>query len=148
MARAKPPAPTAHSPDDIELEFYAAMRRGDVDRLLALWSDDEEICCVHPGGSRLVGAAAIRASFAALFANGSIDAEPHEVRRLESHSSAVHSLVERVRAKTASGERFAWAVATNFYLKSAHGWRLVAHHASPGTAAAEQEIAELASTLH
>ena len=98
-----------------------------------LWSDDDEICCIHPGGARLVGAAAIRASFEAMFGNGTIDAEPHRVRRLESHSSAVHSVLERIRVMTPEGEQFAWVVATNVYLKSAQGWRLVAHHASPGT---------------
>ncbi len=34
MARRKPPAPTLVSADDIELELYEAMRRGDVDRLM------------------------------------------------------------------------------------------------------------------
>ncbi|MEO6896242.1 MAG: nuclear transport factor 2 family protein, partial [Caldimonas sp.] len=100
MARPKPPAPTASSPDDIELEFYDAMRRGDVDRLMELWSDDDEICCVHPGGERLLGASAIRASFEAIFGNGAIDAEPQRVHRLESHSSALHSVVERIRVAT------------------------------------------------
>ncbi len=148
MARPKPPAPTASSPDDIELELYGAMRRGDIDRLMELWSDDDEICCVHPGGERLLGAAAIRASFEAMFGNVTIDAEPLRVRRLESHSSAVHSVIERIRVATAEGERFAWAVATNVYLKSALGWRLVAHHASPGSANEVVDTAEAASTLH
>ena len=148
MARPKPPAPTAASPDDIERELYDAMRSGDLDRLMELWSDDDEICCVHPGGERLVGAAAIRASFEAMFGNGTIDAEPHRVRRLESHSSAVHSVIERIRVATAEGDRFAWVVATNVYLKSAQGWRLVAHHASPGSADEASDSAEAASTLH
>ncbi len=148
MARPKPPAPTASSPDDIELELYDAMRRGDLDRLMELWSDDDEICCVHPGGERLLGSSAIRASFEAMFGNGSIDVEPHRVRRIESHSSAVHSVVERIRVATADGERFAWVVATNVYLKSARGWRLVAHHASPGSAEESVESVEAASTLH
>jgi ketosteroid isomerase-like protein len=148
MARPKPPAPTLASPDDIELELYEAMRRGDIERLMAVWSDDDEICCVHPGGARLVGVAAIRASFEAMFANGTIDAEPHRVRRLESHSSAIHSVLERVRVATPEGEQFAWVVATNVYLKSSHGWRLVAHHASPGSADEVHDIAETASILH
>ena len=100
MARRKPPAPTLASADDIELALYESMRRGDVERLMALWSDDDEICCIHPGGERLLGAAAIRASFEAMFGNGAIDAEPHRVRRLESHSSAVHSVLERIRVTT------------------------------------------------
>jgi ketosteroid isomerase-like protein len=148
MARTKPPALTLASADDIERALYEAMRRGDVERLMALWSDDDEICCIHPGGERLVGAAAIRASFEAIFGNGAIDAEPQRVRRLQSHSSAVHSVLERIRVKSDDGEQFAWAVATNVYLKSSQGWRLVAHHASPGSAAEAQESAEAGSTLH
>jgi ketosteroid isomerase-like protein len=148
MARPKPPAPTLTSPDDIELELYEAMRRGDIERLMAVWSDDDEICCVHPGGSRLVGVAAIRASFEAMFGNGTIDAEPHRVRRLESHSSAIHSVLERIRVATPEGEQFAWVVATNVYLKSSQGWRLVAHHASPGSADEAHDTVEAASTLH
>ncbi len=148
MPRRKPPAPTLVSADDIELELYEAMRRGDIERLMGLWSDDDEICCIHPGGARLVGAAAIRASFEAMLGKGAIDAEPHRVRRLESHSSAVHSVLERVRVMTTEGERFAWVVATNVYLKSSQGWRLVAHHASPGTAVEEPDSSEPVSTLH
>ena len=148
MARPKPPAPATLSPDDIELELYEAMRRGDVERLMAVWSDDDEICCVHPGGERLVGATAIRASFEAMFGHGTIDAEPHRVRRIESHSTAVHSVIEKIRVATSDGERFAWATATNVYLKSARGWRLVAHHASPGSAEEATDVAEAGSTLH
>ena len=148
MARPKPPAPTSTSADDIEIALYEAMRRGDLDGLMSLWSDDDEICCIHPGGKRLVGAPAIRASFEAIFGNGAIDAEPHRVRRLESHSSAVHSVLERIRVRTAQGEQFAWVVTTNVYLKSADGWKLVAHHASPGTAVEASDTVEPTSTLH
>jgi ketosteroid isomerase-like protein len=148
MRRQKPPALVTGSADDVEAEFYEALQRGDIDRLMALWSDDEEIACVHPGGPRLVGAAAIRASFDAMFANGAIDARPQRVRRLDAHSTAVHSVLERIGVLTAEGEGVAWVVATNVYLKSAQGWRLVAHHASPGTTAEMQDVAEAASTLH
>ena len=148
MRRPKPPAPLIGSADDVEVEFYEALQRGDIDRLMALWSDDDEISCVHPGGRRLVGAVAIRAAFDAMFAHGAIDARPEKVRRLDTHSTAVHSVLERIRVMSPEGERFAWVVATNVYLKAAQGWRLVAHHASPGTASEVQDIAETASILH
>ncbi len=148
MRRPKPPAPSIGSADDVEVEFYDALRRGDIDRLMALWSDDDEISCVHPGGPRLVGAVAIRASFDAMFAVGAIDARPEKVRRLDSHSTAVHSVLERVRVMGPDGESHAWVVATNVYLKVAQGWRLVAHHASPGTASEVQDTAESAAMLH
>jgi ketosteroid isomerase-like protein len=60
----------------------------------------------------------------------------------------VHSVLERIRVRSAKGEQFAWVVATNVYLKSADGWKLVAHHASPGTAVEMQDTGEPASTLH
>ena len=148
MRRTKPPAPQTGSADDVEVEFYEALQRGDIERLMGLWSDDDEISCVHPGGPRLVGALAIRASFEAMFANGTIDARPEKVRRLDTHSTAVHSVLERVRVLGPQGEAFAWVVATNVYVKTALGWRLAAHHASPGTPSEVQEIVEAASILH
>ena len=146
-ARPKNMAPLA-SPDEIEQQFYEALQRGDIDRLMAVWSDDEDISCVHPGGPRLVGAAAIRAAFDSMFANGTIDARPEKVRRLQTHSCAVHSALEQVRVMTAEGPQSAWVVATNVYVKGAQGWRLVAHHASPGSPREVQELAEAASVLH
>ena len=149
MPRVKPPPPAVMGdPDDIEAQFYEALQRGDIDRLMSVWSDDDEIACVHPGGGRLIGAAAIRASFEAIFSNGSVNAQPEKVRRVLSLSSAVHSVLERVEVMGSKGPQSAWVVATNVYLKGALGWRMVAHHASPGTPQEVQEIIETASTLH
>ena len=47
-----------------------------------------------------------------------------------------------------TNDGFAWVVATNVYLKSSQGWRLVAHHASPGTPVEAHDQPEAASTLH
>jgi ketosteroid isomerase-like protein len=147
MARSRPAPPLA-PPDEIEQQFYEALQRGDIDRLMAVWSDDEEISCVHPGGPRVVGAAAIRSAFEAIFANGAVNARPEKVRRLLTHSSAVHSVLEHIQIMTTEGPQSAWVVATNVYLKGAQGWRLVAHHASPGSPREMQEIVEAASVLH
>jgi len=148
MVRPRSPAALFGSPDDIEAQFYEALQRGDLDRLMALWSDDDDIACVHPGGPRLLGAAAIRASFESIFANGAIHVVPEKVRRVTSLASAVHSVLERVQVMAPDGPHSAWVIATNVYLKGAQGWRLVAHHASPGTPQEVQEIIEAASTLH
>ena len=115
---------------------------------MAVWSDDEEITCVHPGGPRVVGAAAIRSAFEAIFANGAVNARPEKVRRLQTLSCSVHSVLEQVHLMTPQGPQTAWVVATNVYLKTAQGWRLVSHHASPGSPREMQEIIEAASTLH
>ena len=132
--------------DDVEVEFYEALQRGDIERLMGLWSDDDEISCVHPGGPRLVGAVAIRASFEAMFANG---ARSTRGRRRCAGSTPTRPRCTACSSGSASfgpdGETFAWVVATNVYVKATRGWRLVAHHASPGTASEVPEIAETAS---
>ena len=133
--------------DDTEAAFYEALQSGDIDKLMACWADEDEIVCVHPGGPRLVGAAAIRATFDAMFANGRISAWPERVRRIEAMASSVHNLIERIEVLTPEGPREAFVTATNVYHKTAQGWRLVAHHASPGTVQDLQEPAS-AQTLH
>ena len=136
------------SPDDVEAQFYEALQQADLDKLMAVWSDDDDIACVHPGGPRVAGPAAIRASFEAIFANGAIPLQPQRVRRLQSLGCAVHHVTERVTLADANGERSAWVLATNVYVKTAQGWRMVAHHASPGGEQAEPASGETASTLH
>jgi uncharacterized protein (TIGR02246 family) len=148
MPRPKPPPAPPATPDEIEAQFYEALQRADLDALMAVWSDEDDIVCVHPGGPRVVGAAAIRAAFEGIFGNGAIDAQPQKVRRLQTLSCAVHSVLERVRVLTDEGPQSAWVVATNVYVKTGHGWRMAAHHASPGSPREVQDIVESASVLH
>jgi uncharacterized protein (TIGR02246 family) len=136
------------TPDDVEAQFYEALQQADLGKLMAVWSDDDEIACVHPGGPRLMGHAAIRASFEAIFANGAIALQPQGVRRLQALGCAVHHLVERVTRVDAQGQRRAWVLATNVYIKTAQGWRMVAHHASPGEEPAEPMPGVAPATLH
>jgi hypothetical protein len=64
------------------------------------------------------------------------------------HDSAVHSLVERIQVMTDEGPQMAWVLATNVYVKTTLGWRLVSHHASPGTDQELPEVGETPSVLH
>ena len=136
------------TPQDIEAQFYEALQRGDIEALMAVWSDDEDIVCVHPGGPRIVGAAAIRATFDSIFANGPISVHPEKLRTVNTGHCAVHNLMERVDISTDEGPNTAWVIATNVYIKTDQGWRLVAHHASPGSPRELQEVTEAPSVLH
>ena len=135
------------SADDIEAAFCEAVQAGDIEQLMACWADEDDIVCVHPGGPRLVGAAAIRAAFEAMFANGAVRAHPERLRKVESLGAALHNVLERVDLVTAEGTQHAWVVATNVYFKTAQGWRLVAHHASPGRSEVA-EVSQPAQLLH
>jgi ketosteroid isomerase-like protein len=135
--------------DDIEAAFYDALQRGDIDRLMACWADEDEIFCIHPGGPRVVGATAIRATFEAMFTDGgSVRAWPERARKIVAVGCAVHNVLERVEVIAPAGPTVAWVIATNVYHRTAQGWRLVAHHASPGTTSEIQEVSDAPSVLH
>lgn len=148
IGRMRKPKLPPGSADDTEAAFYDALQHADIERLMACWADEDDIVCVHPGGPRLVGHAAVRAAFEAMFANGSVQAHPEKVRRLDAGGCSVHSLVERVTMMTDDGMQHAWVVATNVYAKTAQGWRMVAHHASAGSRTEPLEAINTPPVLH
>ena len=148
MRKPKPSPVIASSADDTEAAFYEALQSGNIDKLMACWGDDDDIVCVHPGGARLLGPAAIRNAFDAMFANGAIRAQPVKVRKLQAMSASVHSVLERIEVLTKDGPRHAHVLATNVYHLTAQGWRMVAHHASPGTPNEVREVSDSPVVLH
>ena len=149
MSKAKLQAATVGgSASELEAAFYDALQSADIEKLMACWADEDDVVCVHPGGTRLVGLGAIRSAFEALFSNGSIRATPERVRSVDSLASSVHSVVERIEVMTPQGPQQAYVIATNIYHKTAQGWRLVAHHASPGTLNEVHEANDTPQVLH
>ena len=138
----------AGSADDVEAAFYEALQTGNIEQLMACWAHEDEVVCVHPGGPRLVGTGAIRAAFESMFANGTIQVHAHSVRKIESLTSVVHNVVERVELLLPDGPKHASVVATNVYHRTPQGWRIVAHHASPGTPQELQEGQDAPQVLH
>lgn len=134
--------------DETEASFYEAMQAGDLDRMMQVWADEEDIACVHPGGPRVVGTVAVRAAFEAVFASGPVHIGIEHVRRLETAVCAVHHVTEKVQAVGPEGMRTAFVMATNVFLRTAQGWRMVAHHASPGMAQDLPDISEPRGVLH
>ncbi|MFZ2388277.1 MAG: nuclear transport factor 2 family protein [Polaromonas sp.] len=148
MRKPKDPSARPGNADDTEAAFYEALQGGDIEKLMACWGDEEEIVCVHPGGARLVGPAAIRSAFDAMFSNGSIRAQPLKVHKVDALGSSVHSVLERIDVLTEEGPQHAYVMATNVYHQTAQGWRMMVHHASPGTSHDLREISEAPLVLH
>lgn len=142
------PLPNDTGVDDVELAFYEALQQGDVAALMDCWTDDEEPVCVHPGGPRLLGAPAIRESFAAMFAHGPIAVRFAVLHRATWGQTAVHSVVETVDLPTDDGVLQAVVAATNVYVRTPKGWRLAVHHASPGSRREPDPLAGHSTTLH
>lgn len=146
---AKLQAAMGGTPDDVEVAFYEALQSADIEKLMACWADEDDIACIHPGGPRVVGAGAIRAAFEAMFAHGgSIQARAEHIRRIDALASAVHHVLEKVEVLTPEGAAQAYVLATNVYHKTPQGWRMVVHHASPGTQGEAQEFNQAPQVLH
>lgn len=148
MRKPKAPIASAATVDDVEAAFYEALQLGDIDKLMACWGDEDEIVCVQPGGTRLLGPVAIRGAFDTMFSNGSIRAQAVRARKLDTLSASVHSVLERIEVLTGEGPRHAYVIATNVYHLTAKGWRMVAHHASPGTENELHDESEIPQVLH
>ncbi len=134
---AKPRSPSIlTSPQDAAIAFYQAFEARDVEMMMATWAEDEDIVCVHPGGPRLVGYDAVRAGWEHLFAgNAKLSFRLDEIVVIETVGLALQSTVENVTVGDESTPRGA-AIATNIFLRTPSGWRIVVHHASPAPAIA------------
>ena len=116
---------------DAEAAFYEALEAGDLEAMMEVWAEDEEVVCVHPGGPRLSGYDQVREGWAQLFGPG---------QRFKVHLSnqavfssmmlAVHSVHENILVQGEQRPRLPIA-ATNVYLRTGNGWRMVLHHGSP-----------------
>jgi ketosteroid isomerase-like protein len=131
--------PIFTTPADAALAFYQAFEAGDVDTMMATWAEDEEIVCVHPGGARLTGYAAVRAGWEQLFASGTrLVFRLEQVVLIETVGLAVQSAVEHVTMNN-NGEEHGSALCTNVLLRTPLGWRMVMHHASPASPSSDNE---------
>lgn len=142
MSLQKPIFSTAQ---DAEAAFYEALERSDLEGMMAVWAEDEEIVCVHPGGPRLAGYAAIREAWQRIFDRGTrLSIRVVHQSHLRTPFVAVHSLMEYVTIRESDTAR-APVVTTNIYMRGPLGWRLVMHHASPVPPDAPQDVPK---TLH
>ena len=127
------------SPQDAESAFYDALSKADLDAMMAVWADDDDIYCVHPNGARIAGVEQVRESWRKIFSSGqTMRFHLRDQQYVQGMMLSVHSVYEHI---TVTGEPRSRGpvVATNVYLRTERGWRMVAHHASPAPATAAVE---------
>ena len=108
--------------------FYSAFEARDLDAMSKLWEHSDRVVCTHPGWASLRGWGQVAASFFALFQNS-----PHLQFILTKESAEVvgdtawvtvdENILQSTSAMTVA--------ALNLFVRTADGWRMVAHHASP-----------------
>ena len=127
------------SPEDAEEAFYDAIGRADLDTLMSVWSEDDEIVCIHPTGQRLSGHAAIRESWRVIFYNNSrFRVHVRHRTHWKGVLHVVHTVIETLYLgddATPHGPM----LSTNIYQRGANGWRLILRHTSAGAETQETE---------
>jgi ketosteroid isomerase-like protein len=138
------------TPGDCEAAFYDAFERADLNLMMAVWADDPDIVCIHPQGPRLAGLAAIRESFTEIFSHGpNAQLKISEWRKHTGQTLSIHCVYESFSVREQPGaapQTVPPVLATNAYLLTPHGWRMILHHASlspQGTTAEEQGVARI-----
>jgi ketosteroid isomerase-like protein len=119
------------TPEEAATAFYEAFARADPDAMMKAWAEDEDIVCVHPGAMPLVGFAAVRAAWQSVFSSSpAMRVELHQELWQTSATMATQTVVEWIRFPQDAQAR-GGVVATNTFIRTINGWRMLGHHGSP-----------------
>lgn len=122
--------PIYTTPTDVAQAFYQAFEARNLDAMMAVWAEDEEVVCVHPGSARLVGYDAIRHGWEQLFNSGQrLSFRLDQVVMVETVGLATHSAIEHITVLS-DNNATGTAICTNVFVRTPHGWRMVLHHSS------------------
>jgi ketosteroid isomerase-like protein len=112
--------------------FYRALETLDLAAMERVWAHEPWVRCVHPGWEVLVGWPAVRKSWEQIFANtGWIRVTPTELDVRSFGELGLVACAENITTTREGDVGLAVAQATNVYRRTAEGWRMVHHHASP-----------------
>ncbi len=104
-----------------------------------------------PGGPRLTGFASVKSSWTSILANGPLHARCTLAKSLETPTVALHNVIEEVVVGSGPKQEVVRVLATNVYVKTPAGWKMVLHHASSapgGAVGAASEARESHGVLH
>lgn len=122
--------PIYTSAAEAEAAFYEALTQSDLDAMMSVWSDEEVIVCIHPGGQRIVGRESVREVWRQMLSSAArLQIDVTQAVVSSNAMVAVHSVFEDIRLE-GQALRAPAIAATNVYMHSARGWRMVMHHAS------------------
>ena len=114
--------------------FYAAMNSLDIDEMDAIWTDDAQAVCVHPGRNAIIGYEHIRESWEAIFSAASaMSIAASDERITIAGDIAWVVCTETISLMIDTELVAASAQATNIFRRAVAGgrWRMIVHHASP-----------------
>ncbi|MBK8251828.1 MAG: nuclear transport factor 2 family protein [Polyangiaceae bacterium] len=104
--------------------FYEAFAKRDVATMENLWSERNDIACVHPGWDALLGRHKVLGSWRAIL----MSPEAPEVVCAEAKAHVLGDVAFVVCNEVLPGGELC---ATNLFVREAGQWKLLHHHAGP-----------------
>ena len=120
--------------------FYDAFESVDVEKMEAIWLQDQRIACIHPGWRKLSGWGPIMASWERIFDN--VFEMKFELGDLDvtiSGDLAIVVVQESLTQRGYDGATRSEVLATNVFERSGGRWMMVLHHGSPVLAEPDDE---------
>jgi SnoaL-like domain len=111
--------------------FYVALESLDLPAMEELWLHASWVQCVHPGWEAISGWPRVRRSFEEIFASTRyLRVIPTSVREVVLPDLGIVTCAENITSGSGEDLGLAVAHATNLFVKTEAGYRMVHHHAS------------------
>lgn len=118
------------SPQEAEAAFYEAFQNGNIEAMMAVWSSDDDIICIHPNSPRLQGRALIAESWQQIFSSeAEVRFEIADAQYIQDALLSIHIVHEYIYLN-GDRRRRPPVIATNVYQLTSNGWRMILHHGS------------------
>jgi len=119
------------TPGQAEAAFYSAIESSDLDAMMAVWSNDSDIVCIHPHGPRLIGPQEIREGWRQIMVHSPrMHFSIAHLNTVHNEDLAIRFVNESIHVDDEDDSDFT-ILATNVYRRMPDGWRIILHHASP-----------------
>ena len=120
------------TPQEAEDAFYDALDEGDLIKLLSVWADSGDICCLLPMHPLIQGRQGVTDMFAHLFSQGhGVSLAITHLGWIETDDIAIHQVEETIQDPPPDTPPPAPFYGTNIYRKDNTGWRLIVHQNAP-----------------
>jgi ketosteroid isomerase-like protein len=123
---------TYNTPQEAEDDFYDALEEGDLNRLLSVWADTDDICCLLPMYPLIQGRKEVEDVFTHLFSQGQgVELSVAHLGWIQTDNIAIHHVEQTIQNGPPDRPPPPPFYGTNIYRKSADGWRLIVHQNAP-----------------
>lgn len=113
--------------------FYNAFGALNIEEMESVWEQSDQALCVHPGWQPLVGWPLIKESWQGIFDNTTLmHFNIRYVNVVAAGDCGWVTCVENISSVLQGRASNFGILATNIFVRTPQGWRMIAHHASPG----------------